>query len=118
MNDVAMICKICNLSCDLKVEKNINTLVVTGNKCGRGYDYAKSQFENGETLLTARCILLNGSMGRLPVISTKPFPAYLIDQAISIIRETQVSAPVEKGAIIIENLLHTGINIISQRRVV
>ncbi len=112
-----MQCKICSVQCDLNIEIDSQKASITGNKCGRGIDYAKSQFSDDSVIVTARCILLNGSMGRLPVTSTAPIPIYMVDEVIEIIKNTQVIAPVSKDQIIIENVLNSGVDIVSQRRV-
>jgi CxxC motif-containing protein len=52
---------------------------------------------------------------RLPVNSDAPLPKNLISDAMTVIRNIEVTPPVKSGEIIIENILNTGVNIISTK---
>lgn len=90
---------------------------VIGNRCGRGIDYALKLISDENKILTGRCILVNGPMGRLPVISSAPVPKDISDAVLEKIRSLRVEAPVEKGQILIENIMESGVDILAQRRV-
>ena len=56
-------------------------------------------------------------MSRLPVKTNGVIPENLVDKCMDIIKTTEVSAPVEKGQIIIKNILDTGVDVIAARKV-
>lgn len=117
LNEFNVKCNICPVGCTLLITGSVTDLSVRGNKCGRGIDYARKQLDDESILLTSRCILLNGPMGRLPVVSSGPIPKDISDAALEQIRNFIAVAPVEKGQILIENIMGSGINILSQRRI-
>jgi CxxC motif-containing protein len=74
-------------------ETDIN---VTGNRCGRGIEYARKLISDESKILTGRCILLNGPMGRLPVVSSKPVPKDISDAVLEQVRNLRLYARFEK----------------------
>ena len=97
-------------------DKN-NELIIEGNKCSRGLEYAKSAYKTSPQVLFGRCLLSNASMGRLPVKTSRPIPENLKNQVMEQIRNTSIKAPVVKGQIIIKNILNLNIDVVSMRKV-
>lgn len=56
-------------------------------------------------------------MSRVPVKSTDLIPSEKVDEVMEIIKNTVVYAPVNKGEIVIKNILNTGVDIVTQRKV-
>lgn len=114
-----MICRICPVNCELKIEKDEanSSYRVSGNKCPQGHKYALREIEEPSRVLFSRVLLENAPMSRLHVKTDALVPNSLKEDFINIIEKTKVRAPVAKGHIIIENILDTGINIVSARRV-
>lgn len=113
-------CKVCPVGCELKIIKdksNPYSYIVEGNQCGRGSDYGIKEVLEPSRIITSRVLLKNGPMSRLPVKTNDIIPHELIDQCMEIIKETRVSAPVNKGDIIIKNILGTGVDLIAARKV-
>jgi CxxC motif-containing protein len=117
LNYLNVKCNICPVGCILEVNGSETDINVTGNRCGRGMDYARKLISEESNILTGRCILLNGSMGRLPVVSSRPVPKDISDAVLEQIRNLRVDAPIEKGQILIGNIMGSGIDILAQRRV-
>lgn len=117
LNDFNVKCNICSVGCMLAVDGSETDINVTGNICGRGIDYARKLISDESKEITGRCILVNGPMGRLPVVSSSPVPKNISDAVLEEIRGLRVEAPVEKGQILIENIMGSGIDILAQRRV-
>lgn len=114
-------CKVCPIGCDLKIIKDelrTNNYVVEGNRCNRGKEFGIKEMLEPSRVLTSRVLLKNGPMGRLPVKTNGVIPEELVDECMEIIKSTEVSSPVERGQIIIENILNTGVNVIAARRVI
>ncbi len=120
MNIIEKKCKVCPVGCNLKIVKD-ETLdseySVEGNRCNRGKEYGINEVLEPSRVLTSRVLLNNGPMGRLPVKTNGVIPENLVDECMEIIKVTEVSAPIEKGDIIIENILGTGVDVVAARRV-
>ena len=113
-------CKVCPVGCELKVikdESQPSSYIVEGNQCGRGSDYGIKEVLEPSRIITSRVLLDKGPMSRIPVKTNDIIPHELIDQCMEIIKETRVSAPVNKGDIIIKNILETGVDVVAARKV-
>lgn len=113
-------CKVCPVECNLKIiedKSNKDGYIVKGNKCNRGREYALKEILEPSRVLTSRVLLKDGPMGRVPVKTNGVISSELVDQAMEIIRNTTVRAPLKKGDIIIKNLLDTGVDLIAARKV-
>lgn len=120
MNIINMKCKVCPVGCDLKIikdESQPSSFTVEGNQCGRGKDYGIKEMLEPSRILTSRVLLQNGPMSRLPVKTNDIIPHELVDECMEIIKETKVSAPVNKGDIIIKDILGSGVDLIAARKV-
>ena len=120
MNIINMKCKVCPVGCDLKIikdESDTDLYIVEGNQCGRGKDYGIKEVLQPSRMITSRVLLENGPMSRLPVRTSDIIPHELVDRCMEIIKETRVSAPVNKGDIIIKDILETGVDVIAARKV-
>lgn len=117
MEDRKIQCKVCNLGCNIKIDKINDEFQIIGNRCNRGKEFVLKTIEEPDRIITGRALLKNGSMSRVPVKSTDIIPSELIDEIMEIIKETVVYAPVNKGDIVIKNVLNTGVDIVTQRKV-
>lgn len=111
-------CQGCKNNCTIEIIKNNNSIKYDGYKCSKGLSYAKLNFAEESKIVTARATLTNGKMSKIPVRTTSEIPFGLIADVIKLIENTKVEAPVEKGTIIIKNVLNTGADVVVQRRVV
>ena len=120
LNIIDKKCKVCPVGCQLQIIKDDSqpsSYIVEGNQCGRGSDYGIKEVLHPSRIITSRVLLDNGPMSRLPVKSNDIIPHELIDQCMEIIKETRVSAPVNKDDILIKNILDTGVDIVAARKV-
>lgn len=107
-----LICITCPRGCHLEVDDNMN---VTGNFCPRGAKYAVDELTNPKRMVTSTVKVLNGELKRLPVMTSAPIPKDKIFDVMEEIKKVEVSAPLELGSVIIENILDLGVNIVSTR---
>jgi CxxC motif-containing protein len=120
MNIIEKKCKVCPVGCNLKIiqnNTNPSTYTVEGNSCNRGKEFGIKEVLEPSRVLTSRVLLKNGPMSRLPVKTNGVISENLVDKCMEIIKITEISAPVEKGQIIIENILDTGVDVIAARKV-
>jgi len=114
-----MICILCPKGCILYVSKsdNLKDYTVKGNKCKKGVHYGIKEMTNPTRMLTTTVKLSNSYLNRLPVRTNVPVPKHKIFDFMSEINKLQVSAPVLIGDILMENVLDSGINVISTRSI-
>ena len=109
-------CAVCPMACVIDVSLKDGDLLVEGNRCGRGYQFVKKHFEQEHRIVAGKCLLSGGQMSRLPVSTNMKIPAHHVEKALEIIQNTRIQAPVKRGQVIIENILETGADVISQRK--
>ncbi len=114
--DSKITCSICEMACEITIEQYEKATIISGNRCGRGYQLAEKYLTHDQKIVTGRCLLSGGQLSRLPVSTTKEIPPELIDKVLKMIKKTTVDAPVVRGQIIIENILDTGADVIAQRK--
>ncbi len=113
-----MICISCPVGCRLDVELAENEeLRVTGNRCPRGFEYAKEEVFSPKRMVTATCRVTGGHVPRLPVRTTEPFPVERIGELLDKIYALDVEAPVTIGDVMIADACETGIDVIASRSV-
>nr|WP_300003768.1 DUF1667 domain-containing protein [Tissierella sp.] len=114
-----MKCKICPMHCELSIEedKMDNSYIITGNKCPQGEKHALNEIKEPSRVLFSRVLIDKAPMSRLHVKTDGIVPSYFKEKFINLIEKTRVEAPIAKGEVIIENILSTGINVVSARRV-
>lgn len=111
-----LICVSCPMGCQLEVEiPSEGEWLVEGNQCKRGITYAKSELTNPCRVLTSTVRIQNGFLNRIPVRTTGAIPKAQLFEAMKIINKAVVNAPVTMGYIVIENLLGTGIDVVTSR---
>lgn len=109
-----MICIVCPMGCRLKVTEG-KELVVEGNKCKRGKEYALKELTFPTRVLPTTVSIRNGMLPRLPVKTNAPIPKDRIFDAMKIINDIEVIAPVKVGDIIIKDILDTGVDVVATR---
>jgi len=110
-----IICTACPMGCPVTVELGDNNTVlsVRGNQCKRGEKYAVAECTNPMRSLTSTAKVKGGLYPLVPVRSAKPVPKHLMLDCMKLINEAEVEAPAEIGAVVVENILGTGVDIIT-----
>ena len=113
-------CTTCPSECLLtvEVERDSNGAVmevssVTGNSCPRGDTFAHQELTCPMRVLTTTVAVSGGDDALLPVRTAKAIPLALHAQAMDLIRGLVVIAPIRMGDVVLEDLLHTGIDLIA-----
>ena len=118
-------CIVCPLGCTLAVEEGSlqssgnAALVITGNRCRRGIDYAKEEISAPKRIVTATCGVCgeNPSIKRIPVKTSAPCPKEKIPELLRDIYSTKIKLPVSRADVIIAGWKGTEINISATRTV-
>lgn len=118
MSNVANItCIVCPMGCKLQVTKLNNEYKVEGNTCKRGEKYGVEELTNPRRVITTT-VRLNGSyLNLLPVKTEDSIPKGMMFEIMQELDKITVNAPINVGDVIVENILDTGINIVSAKAV-
>lgn len=106
-------CIVCPRSCTLKVEEENGEIVVTGNTCIRGYDFAVSEVTCPKRSLCSMVKTVFPDVPVLPVKLSCEIPKDRIFDAMDEIRATVLTERVGRGDVIVENLLGLGADLVA-----
>lgn len=111
-----LICISCPKGCTLEVTLDGETIVkVEGESCKQGFDYVKGEILDPRRMIASTVRVKNGFHPLVPVYSAEPVPKPMIKEVLEKLREVELTAPVEQGTIVLENILGSGVNIITSR---
>ena len=118
MDKFHVVCTVCPLSCEVQLDIDPSTEEVTKvsyNRCPKGKDYAIKEFKSPERTLTTTVAITGGIHPLIPVRTDRPIPKPLLHEAMKQTAHVQVTAPIKMGAVVIENILGTGANLVTTR---
>ena len=105
-------CIICPRGCSLLAEsKKDGSILVRGNACKRGEEYAKNELTNPLRSVTTTAFTKNGTV--LPVKTDRPIPKDKVFECVKIINNLTLDLPIKAGDIIIKDVF--GSNIVAVR---
>lgn len=106
-------CIVCPRSCNLHVESENGEIVVTGNTCIRGYDFAVSEMTCPKRSLCSMVKTIFADAPVLPVKLSADIPKEKIFDAMTEIRSIVLTERIGRGEVIAENLLGLGADLVS-----
>ena len=109
-----MVCIMCPLGCEMEVEQTNSEILVSGNNCIRGKNYAVSELTEPQRVLTSVIITKSGVVS---VKTDKPIPKKFMAEAVKLIENVKADNLVQ-GQLVIENILNTGSNVVVTREAV
>ena len=107
-------CIVCPMGCHLNVEQSEEGFKVEGNTCKRGEKYAVQELTNPTRVITTT-VKLENYLQLLPVKTEDPIPKGMIFDIMEALDKVRVNAPVKVGDVIVENILDTGVDVISAK---
>ncbi len=110
-----LICIVCPKGCHLEVTQGNEGLNVTGNQCKRGPVYAQKELTEPTRVLTTTVKIKNGILNRLPVVTEGEILKQSLEDAMELLNNVELEAPVQTDQVIIKNLLGSGVNVIAAR---
>lgn len=110
---IEMVCIVCPNGCLLQVEGATENLTVSGARCPRGKTYAFSELTNPTRSLTTTVKTAFPDSPVLPVRTDGEIPKEKIFDAMKFINSLTINSRIKRGGIVVENIVDTGINIIS-----
>ena len=109
-----LICIVCPKGCHLKVDENDN-YSVTGNGCERGVEYGQKELTAPTRVITSTVKVRGALYSRCPVKTAAPIPKGLITEAMKLLNDVELQAPVRVGDIVVADICGTGIPFIAAR---
>jgi len=110
------LCIGCPLGCRLEVEEDASGLVeVRGNSCKRGLDFARQEHTDPRRMVATTVRVEGGAWARLPVRTRDAVPKAQVLSLCRALHALTVTAPVTRGAVVLEDALGTGIDVIASR---
>ena len=109
-----LVCIVCPKGCRLRVDDE-NGYLVTGNSCIRGAEYGKNEILNPTRVLTSTVKLEGGLYRRCPVKTNAPIPKGMLFDVMKALNTVTLTAPVQVGQVVIENVCGTGADIIATK---
>ena len=111
-----LVCICCPMGCQMHLHLAGGAISqIEGNKCKVGPDYARQEFTDPRRMLSTTVACRDGLWPRLPVKTTAPVPKAMMGEIARQLHTLAVSAPVEIGTVITENICGTGINVVATR---
>ena len=110
-----LVCINCPMGCHLKIEKVNDELVVTGNTCERGKQYAINEMTCPKRTLTSTVKIKNAQLKALPVITSNQIPKEKMFEVMKALKGVEVKAPIKVNDVIIKNVCDLGVDIIASR---
>lgn len=110
-----LVCIVCPVGCQLEVTKDGDEITVSGNACKRGPEYAKNEIVNPVRVLTTTVCVEGAKINRIPVKTKGDIPKGKLFDAMELINKTVIKAPVKVGDVVIENILDTGVDVVTAR---
>ena len=109
-----LICIVCPQGCHLKVDEE-NGCSVTGNSCPRGAEYGKMELTHPTRVVTSTVRCQGGLYPRCPVKTDRAIPKEKMFEVMRALEDITLTAPVQVGQIIIENVCGAGANVVATR---
>ena len=113
-----LICIGCPLGCNLTVEMDgAQVISVSGNTCKRGDDYARKELTDPRRIVTSTVPVTGGN---LPVVSVKTasdIPKGKIRECLMALKGVTLTAPVQIGDVIVENVADTGVDVVATKSI-
>jgi len=109
-----VLCIRCPKGCRLRLKIG-DEVIVEGQECKLGVEYGRKEASSPERVVPSTVKITGARFPRLPVRSEKGVPMNKIEEIIDELRGIEVKAPVKKGAVIVENVADTSVDIIAER---
>jgi CxxC motif-containing protein len=114
-------CITCPMGCRLVAESDSSgELAVSGNRCPRGAAYAREELLAPKRTVTATCRAAGAAVDgsgtrRVPCRTVAPFPKERVPELLEAIYGLEVSLPVARGQVLLQDALGLGIDLVATR---
>ena len=113
-----MVCISCPIGCRLTLYTDQeDELVVKGNRCARGKEYAREEYFAPKRIVTATARTTSTVFPRVPVRTDAALPKEHIDELLKDVYTLEIPVPITRGQVILENYRGTGVSLIASMSV-
>ena len=113
-----LVCISCPVGCRLMVYEDENgKIIVLGNQCKRGKDYAYDEYRDPKRMVTTSVPVSGGNHQMVSVKTSKPVKKDQIHTILNDLKKIKVDAPVKIGDIIMKLYEGSDNNIVATRNV-
>ena len=112
-----LVCINCPRGCNLDVENINGEIVVSGNFCPRGKQYAINEMTNPLRTVTTTVAIKSQKYSRLPVITSTQVPKEKVMDVVKALKGVEVKAPIKMGDVIVKNILDLESDIIASKTI-
>lgn len=110
-------CTVCPVGCKIFISDESGEIVIEGNRCERGYEYAMNEVVRPKRTLPTSVKVIGGSLPLVSVKSSKPIDRKRIIDIMKKIKSITVKAPVRIGDVVAEDIDGEGTSLIATRNV-
>ena len=111
-----IICTVCPRGCHIIVDGEDKVIKgVEGYACKRGLTYATDEFISPVRILTTLVKIVGRENELLPVRSNRPLPKAKMFDCMEVIKSAQVTVPIKRYDIVVENICDTGVDIVATK---
>lgn len=100
-------CIICPRGCAMKVTEEAGKLLVLGNTCPKGEQYAMDECTNPVRTVTSTVRVSNRKDTMVSVKTAAPVPKGMMMNVMRMLRQTQIQAPVSIGDVVLTGVFGT-----------
>ncbi len=108
-----MVCIVCPNGCHLEVERDGEKVTVTGARCKRGEDFARTELICPMRTVTSS---VKTQVKGFPVVSVKTdgeIPKDKVFELMKLLATVVVKKPLPLGSVVLENIFGTNVNVIT-----
>ena len=113
---IELICITCPRGCHLKVDEE-NDYAVSGNACPRGEVYGKNEILNPVRVVTSTVKTSVKAESRCPVKTNGAIPKGKMFEAMKLLDDIVLDAPINVGDVVIADLFGTGIDFVTCKEI-
>ncbi|MBU1564483.1 MAG: DUF1667 domain-containing protein [Proteobacteria bacterium] len=115
-SQIELVCICCPMGCQMQLHVEGRAISeIEGNTCKIGLNYARQECIDPRRMLSTTVACKNGLWPRLPVKTAEAIPKAMMGEIARSLHFLAVTAPVEIGAVIVENICGTSINVVATR---
>ena len=103
-----LVCIMCPVGCNLKVNKNGDDIVVTGNRCPRGAEYGKNEMVCPKRMVTT---VVKTKTGTVCLKTDKAIKKELVDDCLRFTKTLKLSKNIKAGDVVAKNILGEDVNL-------
>ena len=114
----SLICIRCPRGCQLEIDEPVtDPLVVRGNACRLGLDFARDEYADPRRFLCTAVKVINGTVPLVSVWTPAAIPKSLVLPLMEQLRSMVVEAPIDLDQAILVDALGTGVPVVASMAV-